>query len=241
MNDSGNCENQDGRPEVTRRRFLQASKNVAIGTVVGSTLSGVLWMDNAVAVVPASEGYLLVDTKKCQGCVSCMLSCSLVHEGVENLSLARIQIIQNSFAKWPDDLTIEQCRQCVEPKCVESCPVDAIEANPEHGNVRQVDTEKCIGCGLCAEACPFTPSRPVMAADDNFDGEKKSRKCDLCAGAAYHWDDAGGGPNGMQACVEVCPVGAIQFTAKVPVQEGDGGYKVNLRGESWGRLGFPTD
>jgi protein NrfC len=41
--------------------------------------------------------------------------------------------------------------------------------------------------------------------------------------------------------VEVCPLGAIQFTAEVPVQEGDAGYKVNLRGENWKKLGFSTD
>lgn len=241
MNDGDNQASRDGGPGLSRRQFLRTSKKVAVGTVLGGTLSGVFWLDNAVAVVPASEGYLLVDTKKCQGCVSCMLACSLVHEGVENLSLSRIQIIQNSFEKWPDDLTVEQCRQCVEPACVEVCPVDAIGADPAHGNVTRVDTEKCIGCRLCVDACPYTPSRPVVAPDSNFSGEMKGRKCDLCAGAAYHWDEGGGGPDGMQACVEVCPVGAIEFTAEVPVQEGDAGYKVNLRGESWKKLGFPID
>ena len=46
--------------------------------------------------IPAADGYLLVDIEKCQGCSSCMLACSLIHEGVESLSLARIQILQNS-------------------------------------------------------------------------------------------------------------------------------------------------
>ena len=45
--------------------------------------------------LPPSDGYILVDTKKCQGCVSCMLACSLVHEGLESQSLSRIQIIQD--------------------------------------------------------------------------------------------------------------------------------------------------
>ncbi len=44
----------------------------------------------------------------------------------------------------------------------------------------------------------------------------------------------------MQACVEVCPVGAIKFTNKIPLQEGDAGYKVNLRDSAWARLGYPT-
>jgi len=190
--------------------------------------------------IPASDGYLLVDIKKCQGCASCMLACSLVHEGVESLSLSRIQIIQNSFEAFPDDVTIEQCRQCVEPACVEACPADALKANPKYGNVRMVDRDKCIGCGDCVEACPYTPSRPVVVSDENYNGDKKSRKCDLCANTPYHWDKAGGGPDGKQACVEVCPVGAIKFTKEIPVQEGDAGYKVNLRDRNWGSLGYPT-
>ncbi len=216
----------------SRRDFLSLSKNMLIGTGIAGLTPGLIWLDNAIAAIPASEGYLLVDTKKCQGCVSCMLACSLVHEGVQNLTLSRIQVIQNPFESFPDDVTVEQCRQCVDPACVKACPVDALKANAKYGNVRMVDRTKCIGCGDCAEACPYMPSMAVIR-------DEKSRKCDLCANTPYHWDDAGGGPNGKQACVEVCPVGAIKFTKKIPVQEGDNGYKVNLRTKNWWKLGYP--
>jgi protein NrfC len=83
-----------------------------------------------------------------------MLACSLVHEGVQSQSLSRIQIMQNAFEAYPRDVAVEQCRQCVEPACVEACPVDALEANPDSGNVRMVDRDECIGCGACVEACP---------------------------------------------------------------------------------------
>jgi protein NrfC len=222
------------RSSFSRRDFLSLSKNMLIGTGIAGLTPGLIWLDNAIAAIPASEGYLLVDTKKCQGCASCMLACSLVHEGVENLSLSRIQVIQNPFESFPDDVTIEQCRQCVDPACVKACPVDALKANAKYGNVRMVDRTKCIGCGDCVEACPYMPSRAVIS-------DKKSRKCDLCANTPYHWDDAGGGPNGKQACVEVCPVGAIRFTKKIPVQKGDKGYKVNLRTKNWWKLGYPRD
>jgi protein NrfC len=191
--------------------------------------------------IPPADGYLLVDIEKCQGCASCMLACSLIHEGVESLSLSRIQIMQDSFASFPDDLTIEQCRQCVDPACVEVCPTSALAADPRHGHVRMVDKEKCIGCGLCYNACPYTPSRAFLAPDKTYDGAAKGRKCDLCANAPYHWDETGGGPDGKQACAAICPLGAIMFSKEIPVQGGDGGYKVNLRDETWASLGFPTN
>jgi len=219
---------------VTRRRFLKLSKDVLIGIGAGGTLTHIVWAKKGLAAIPASEGYLLVDIKKCQGCVSCMLACSLVHEGAVNLSLSRIQILQNSFRGWPDDLTIEQCRQCVEPACVEACPEDALTVDPEHGNVRRVCKSKCIGCMSCVEACPFPPGRAIW----NFQ-EDRAQKCDLCSDAPF-WEEKGG-PEGKQACVEVCPVGAIKFVKEIPQQKGDDGYKVNLRGPVWRSLGYPAD
>ena len=218
---------------ITRRDFIRVT-----GTIILVAGSGC--KPSVAYEFPPSDGYLLVDVEKCQGCVSCMLACSLIHEGVESLSLSRIQVIQNSFAPFPGDLTIEQCRQCVAPACVKACPTGALKAESKHGNVRIVDKEKCIGCGSCYDACPYTPERAMVAADKEYDGEGKSRKCDLCANDPFHWDEVGGGPDGKQACVEICPVGAIKFTKEIPRQDGDAGYKVDLRGRNWGKLGYPT-
>lgn len=220
--------------QLTRRHFLKAAGTVILVAGAGSPFA---FAGTAPHFAP-SDGYILVDIKKCQGCVTCMLACSLVHEGIQSLSLSRIQIIQNPFGAFPDDLTIEQCRQCVDPPCVAECPEDALAVNADFGNVRMVDASKCVGCGTCVEACPYTPSRPIVAADDRYKGELKARKCDLCANTPHHWDKNGGGPDGLQACVEVCPVGAIKFTRTIPVQEGEKGYKVNLRGDAWETLGY---
>jgi len=240
MKDKKSRKTESEKSGVSRRNFLKLSKNMAFSSVIVGALPGITWLDNAIAAIPASGGYLLVDIKKCQGCVSCMLACSLVHEGVESLSLSRIQVMQNSFESFPDDLTIEQCRQCVDPPCVKECPTGALKANAKYGNVRMVDKDKCNGCGTCYDVCPYTPSRAALAPDKDYDGEDKSRKCDLCANTPFHWDEGGGGPDGKQACVEVCPVGAIKFTKKIPRQKGDGGYKVDLRERNWGKLGYRT-
>jgi protein NrfC len=234
MKDKTRAKIEDQDLGVSRRDFLRLSKNVAIGTMVGGAFPGLIWLDHAVAAIPASGGYILVDTKKCQGCMTCMLACSLVHEGQENLSLARIQVIENPFARFPDDITIEQCRQCVEPACLEVCPTGALHVDAEHGNVRRVNVNECIGCMRCVNACAFPPSRAIWNSDDQH-----AQKCDLCV-ATPHWNE-NGGPDGKQACVEICPVGAISFTTEIPLQEGDAGYNVNLRGSGWRKLGYTTD
>lgn len=247
MNYQEDSKNKNGYEKISRRNFLKHTGTIIFVAGAGCYVpakkgySNLIKLDENRNEIPPSQGYLLVDIRKCQGCTSCMLACTLVHEGVENPSLSRIQIIQNSFESFPADLTIEQCRQCVDSACVRVCPEDALRANAGYGNVRMIDKTKCIGCGDCIEACPYTPSRPVVASDENFNDDPKGRKCDLCANTPYHWDDAGGGPNGKQACVEVCPVGAIKFTKQIPVQKGDDGYKVNLRDLTWWRLGYPKD
>ena len=243
MSENENRTPGEGFLEISRRGFLKATGVIVLGAGAGVGIGGCGSDPTAVNAfaIPASEGYLLVDTKKCQGCLTCMLACSLVHEGVASLSRARIQILQNAFGRWPDDLSLEQCRQCVEPPCVLACPTGAMSADPEFGNVRMVNTQRCIGCRRCLQACPHTPSRPVVAPDENYGSNDKSRKCDLCADTPYHWDEAGGGPDGKPACVEVCPVRAIALTREIPEQYGDTGYEVNLRGPGWAKLGFPTE
>lgn len=232
--EDGGKSGQKERAGVSRREFLQTSRNVTLGAVVSSAVPGLFWVNDAVAAMPVSEGYLLVDTRKCQGCATCMLSCSLVHEGKENLSLARIQVIQNSFADFPHDITLSQCRQCVEPACLEACPTGALHVDREHGNVRRINAEECIVCRACIENCKFTPARPVLDFEDEH-----AQKCDLCVDTPY-WSQAGG-PGGKQACVELCPVAALKFTKEIPEQVGDRGYDVNLRGEGWKKLRFSDE
>jgi len=181
-----------------------------------------------------SEAYLVVDRGKCSGCIACMLACSLVHEGSTTPSLSRIQIIQNSFIGFPEDIELAICRQCPYPACVQACPTGAMQVDPVNGNVRRVDESLCSGCRDCIDACPLTPSRVIWNHDKNI-----ATKCDLCV-AAPHWIYKGG-TDGKQACVEVCPMRAIKLVKELPQQRDGIGYNVNLRNEHWGWLGFPTD
>jgi protein NrfC len=177
--------------------------------------------------IPVCSGYIVVDPKKCSGCQTCMMTCSLVHEGKINTKLARIQVTQDPYGHYPDDIDVHQCRQCVNPACLKACPEPgAMFVDPENGNVRRIDRSKCDGCQECIQACPYTPSRVIWNHEESV-----AQKCDLCVDTPY-WGETGG-PGVKQACVEACPMQAIDFTGEVPAQKGDAGYKVNLRGEGW--------
>jgi Fe-S-cluster-containing hydrogenase component 2 len=70
-----------------------------------------------------------------------------------------------------------------------ACPVNAITIRPDTGAKVVLDAT-CVGCSLCAIACPFGTIfwDPIR---------HKAFKCDLC----------GGDP----ACVKACPTAAILY------------------------------
>lgn len=179
--------------------------------------------------VPPSRGYLVLDPKKCTACFSCMLACSLVHEGRSSFSLSRIQVVDDAFGSFPADVEVAICHQCELPECYLACPSkdEAFQIDRETG-LRYINAESCSGCGLCMKACAFSPSRITLDPD-----KKVAIKCDLCRSTPY-WRN-----EGKQACIEVCPVKAIKFTTTKP--RGYEGYRINLRGEGWAQLGLPTD
>jgi protein NrfC len=223
------------KKKYSRRDFLTiGGAAVAAQAIMVATPSG---RTKAVAAeadpvsYPESQGYLVYDSKKCIGCTTCMLTCSLVHYGEQNLSLSRIQIMQDSFGKFPNDLQMAPCRQCVTPPCVINCPVGAAFIDTENGNVRRIDEDKCIGCQKCLEMCPQQPHRTVW---NHLKGV--STKCDLCIDTPY-WNEKGG-VNGKQACVEACPMKAIKFVRTTPDQKETEGYDVNLRNDNWLNLGL---
>lgn len=93
------------------------------------------------------------------------------------------------------------CRGCLVHKCVEVCPKDAIRIENHHA---VIDKEKCIECGKCTTACPYSAiikqKRPCIESCKvnaiSVDEEKKAvidnDKCISCG-----------------ACVYQCPFGAI--------------------------------
>lgn len=90
-----------------------------------------------------------------------------------------------------------------------------------HGSI-VVDTLQCAGCQSCMLACSLGHTGVEDLGNANIRIEQESfvgypddisahvpGSCDLCADTPY-WNEEGG-PSGKQACVEVCPMRAVQF------------------------------
>jgi protein NrfC len=210
------------KKQVLRRDFLTGG-GTAIAAGALTTLLHAPADAEAAVSYKASTGYIVYDSRLCLGCQSCMFACSMTHEGEANPSVSRIQIIRDapSFTKYPYDIVMSVCRQCLTPLCVQNCPTGACHVDEANGNVRRIDEEKCIGCKTCINYCPQRPHRPIWNPAKN-----KSTKCDLCTKAPF-WSKQGG-PGGSQACVELCPAKALKLVKEPPPQMDVAGYDVNL-------------
>jgi protein NrfC len=210
--------------KFTRRDFVAGGGAIIAGGAL--TVAAPEALNAAAAKTGQSEyalaqGYLVYDSRQCSGCQSCMLMCSLVHDGESSTSRSRIQIARNVFNPYPVDIEIFVCRQCPDPMCVKHCPTGACHVSAANGNVRMIDASKCIGCKTCINVCPHIPHRTVFNV-----AAHKSTKCDLCADAPYF--SKKGGPFGAQACVTTCPAGALKVVASLPSQMDNSGYDRNL-------------
>lgn len=93
------------------------------------------------------------------------------------------------------------CLHCESPECVTVCPTGASYKRPEDGIVL-IDQDKCMGCNLCAWACPYG-AREL----DSDSGTMK--KCTLCIDRIY---DTNLPENERQpACVMTCPTNSRVF------------------------------
>lgn len=128
----------------------------------------------------ALKKFLRVNQSLCTGCRQCELACSLTKYGVAGMYRASIKV--SRLIDQGGGFLVTICRHCKEAKCLHACPVEGALKKNESAGALFVDQSLCIGCRLCAEACPFG------AIQIGPGGE--ILKCDLC----------GGSP----ACVEVC-------------------------------------
>jgi Fe-S-cluster-containing dehydrogenase component len=155
---------------------------------------------------------LVVDVAECVGCYCCQIACKDEHVGNDWSPYSKPQPDTGHF--W---LKIEEkergtipkvkvtyipilCMHCDNAPCVKACPRCAIFKRGD--GVVLIDQEKCDGCKLCLDACPYG----VIYFNSELN---VAQKCTLCT----HLLDRGWG--------ETRCVGACQREAMVLGEEDD--------------------
>lgn len=143
---------------------------------------------------PGRQYAFEVDLDRCSGCKACVAGCHAMNGLDDGESWREVGLIIGG----PPGLPVLQhvtsaCHHCVDPACLNACPVDAYEKDPVTGIVKHLD-DQCFGCQYCTLACPYD-------APKFHPGKGIVRKCDMCSDRLK----AGEAP----ACVQACPHEAI--------------------------------
>jgi CRP-like cAMP-binding protein/ferredoxin len=139
-----------------------------------------------------AQSLLVLDLERCTRCDQCVRACADAHDGVSRLVREGLR-----FDKY---LVATSCRQCRDPLCMVGCPVGSIR---RRNSLEVIIEDWCIGCGLCANNCPYGNINlhpfPVEMDDPAHPGRKiasvkvKATSCDLCHDHAE------------PSCVYACP------------------------------------
>ena len=140
-----------------------------------------------------AQSLLVLDLEKCTRCDECTKACADSHGDVTRLIREGLR-----FDKF---LVASSCRSCLDPYCMVGCPVDSIHRRDSR---EMIIEDWCIGCGNCANNCPYgninmhgfeelrpdpaEPTRKVAVV------QQKATMCDLCTEV-----------DGQPSCVYACP------------------------------------
>ncbi|MFZ3215669.1 MAG: cyclic nucleotide-binding domain-containing protein, partial [Candidatus Acidiferrales bacterium] len=127
-----------------------------------------------------AQSLLLLDLNACTRCDACVTACADAHDGVTRLVREGL--------RFDHYLVATSCRQCLDPLCMVGCPVGSIR---RRNSLEVIIEDWCIGCGLCAENCPYgninmhpfnvLTDVPGMPGMKKAMVKQKATSCDLCA------------------------------------------------------------
>ncbi len=149
------------------------------------------------APTPGQQYAFEVDLDKCSGCKACVTACHSMNGLDDDETWRSVGELVSAEVRAPMKQTVTTaCHHCVDPGCLNGCPVLAYDKDPVTGIVKHLD-DQCIGCQYCVMMCPYEVPQYSKARGI-------VRKCDMCSSRLA----VGEAP----ACVQACPHEAIKIT-----------------------------
>ena len=144
---------------------------------------------------------MLIDLDRCTRCNQCVEACVAAHDD------GRTRLFLDG-PRFENFLVPISCRSCLDPVCMIGCPVGSINRG-DNGEI--VIENWCIGCGMCADQCPYgsismspltqpveLSSQAKTALGSESDVKTITEQavvCDLCSSL----------PSQQPSCVYACP------------------------------------
>lgn len=137
-----------------------------------------------------------VDLDRCSGCKACVTACHSMNGLDENETWRDVGLLIGGTSQDPIYQHVTTaCHHCLDPGCMQACPVNAYEKDPITGIVKHLD-DQCFGCQYCTLACPYDVPK--------YHSQKGIvRKCDMCSQRLTDGE--------APACVQACPHQAISI------------------------------
>jgi Fe-S-cluster-containing dehydrogenase component/DMSO reductase anchor subunit len=137
-----------------------------------------------------------VDLDRCSGCKACVTACHSMNGLDENETWRDVGLLIGGTSQEPIYQHVTTaCHHCLDPGCMQACPVNAYEKDPITGIVKHLD-DQCFGCQYCTLACPYDVPK--------YHSQKGIvRKCDMCSQRLTDGE--------APACVQACPHQAISI------------------------------
>lgn len=146
---------------------------------------------------PGEQYAFKVDLDACSGCKACVTACHTLNGLDEGETWRFVGVLHGGTTQAPVVQTVTSaCHHCLDPACMNGCPVEAYEKDPVTGIVRHLD-DQCIGCQYCTLTCPYDVPQYNVA-------KGIVRKCDMCSDRLAEGE--------APACVQACPNQAISIT-----------------------------
>lgn len=182
----------DRFPEIRRKLEAEAAEHIEQNRQRAVPVADVSMDQFLNQGLMEAQSLLLLDLDRCTRCDQCVRACADAHDGVSRLIREGLR-----FDRY---LVATSCRQCRDPLCMVGCPVGSIR---RRNSLEVIIEDWCIGCGQCANNCPYGNINmhpfPVELEDLSYPGRTiasvkvKATSCDLCLEHAE------------PSCVYACP------------------------------------